>query len=204
MFELTGMLLRVVHVQAKKADKNINQRSLKGFRAGLRLTLTAIASKRHSLQGNQKINVEVRQSKSRGKVEHTYCRRSNHYDATRLLWKELPNDEWPASVKSRVKTFLLYLNLLVWPHSFKSWLTLSTGWISIQQIAQLVSFNTYPVDSVYPMDAPQLLNNWGQDEAMWYGKDSLQSAPTTKISPLLLLSSLPGCINEGQRYLFNK
>ena len=37
---------------------------------------------------------------------------------------------------------------------------------------QLVSFNTYPVDSVYPMDgATQLLNNWGQDEAMWYGKD---------------------------------
>ena len=27
------MLLNVVHVQAKKADKNINQRSLKGFRA---------------------------------------------------------------------------------------------------------------------------------------------------------------------------
>lgn len=52
--------------------------------------------------------------------------------------------------------------------------------------------------------ATQLLNNWGQDEAVWYGKDSLQSTPTTKILPVLLLSSLPGCINEGQRYLFNK
>ena len=77
--------------------------------------------------------------------------------------------------------------------------------MSIQQIVQLVSFNTYSLDSVYPMDgATQLLNNWGQDEAVWYGKDSLQSTPTTKFSPVLLLSSLPGCINEGQRYLFNK
>ena len=39
--------------------------------------------------------------------------------------------------------------------------------MSIQQIVQLVSFYTYPLDSVYPMDgATQLLNNWGQDEAV--------------------------------------
>ena len=69
--------------------------------------------------------------------------------------------------------------------------------MSIQQIVQLVSFNTYSLDSVYPMDgATQLLNNWGQDEAVWYGKDSLQSTPTTKILPVLLLSSLSGSINE--------
>lgn len=49
--------------------------------------------------------------------------------------------------------------------------------------------------------ATQLLNNWGQDEAMWYGKDSLQSTPTSKISPVLLLSSLSGSINEEYRYL---
>ena len=52
--------------------------------------------------------------------------------------------------------------------------------------------------------ATQLLNNWGQDEAVWYGKDSLQSTPKTKISRVLQLSSLSGSINEGQRYLLNK
>lgn len=147
-------------------------------------------AKRHSLQGIRKETWKGSRSKSQVKVEHTYCRRSNHYGATHLLWKELLNDEWPTSVKSRVKTFLH-----PWLHLFKSW---------IVQIVQLVSFNTYPVDSVYPMDgAIQLLiiNNWGQDEAMWY---ALQSTPTTKISPVLLLSSLSGSINEGQRYLFNK
>ena len=43
-----------------------------------------------------------------------------------------------------------------WPQLFERWTALSTGYITIQRIAQLVFRNTYPLDR-----AIQLLNNRG-------------------------------------------
>jgi len=47
--------------------------------------------------------------------------------------------------------------------SFKSWIALSTGWITIQWITQLVSLTLIHWMVIYPVDsATQLLNNQGQ------------------------------------------
>ena len=50
-----------------------------------------------------------------------------------------------------------------WPKLFKGWIALSTGYISIQWITQLVSLTLIYWIVIYPGDsAIQLLNNWGQ------------------------------------------
>ena len=66
-----------------------------------------------------------------------------------------------------------------WPQLFKRWIALSTGYITIQRIAQLVSLILIRWIVIYPVDsAIQRLNNWGlvylnESHLFWYGKKNL-------------------------------
>ena len=59
----------------------------------------------------------------------------------------------------------------IWPQLFKRWKKLSTAWISIQRIAQLLFLILIQWIVIYPVDsAVRHLNNWGQNYQCYHCK----------------------------------